>query len=68
MAHHYANNIPFLNELEPELINSRLEIDLQALKNNLKYLISLSSDKTKLIAVVKADAYGHGFIEIAFGI
>lgn len=65
MAHHYANNIPFLNELEPELINSRLEIDLQALNNNLKYLKNISSDKTKLMAVVKADAYGHGFIEIA---
>lgn len=65
MAHHYANNIPFLNELEPELINSRLEIDLNALHNNLNYLKSLSSNKTKLMAVVKADAYGHGFIEIA---
>lgn len=64
MAHHYANNIPFLNELEPELINSRLEIDLKALYNNLKYLKSLSPEKTKLMSVVKADAYGHGIIEI----
>lgn len=40
------------------------EIDLQALQNNLKIIRQLADDRT-VIAVVKADAYGHGSVEIS---
>lgn len=40
------------------------EIDLDALKNNLKMLKALAAE-AELIAVVKADAYGHGAQELA---
>ena len=65
MGRHYANNIPYLDDLEPELINSWLEINLNNLNHNLKYLKSLVTEMTKVMAVVKADAYGHGLIEVS---
>jgi alanine racemase len=40
------------------------EIDLGAISNNLKVIKSLSKN-SPVIAVVKADAYGHGSIEIS---
>ncbi len=40
------------------------EIDLSALKHNLR-IISQIIEKRTIIAVVKADAYGHGSIEIS---
>ncbi len=39
---------------------TRAEIDLGALAHNFNYLKSRVSDGVKMIAVVKADAYGHG--------
>lgn len=36
------------------------EIDLDALKNNIKNIKSYVKSGTKVMAVVKADAYGHG--------
>ena len=51
-----------------ELKSSRpawLEIDLKALKNNYKFIRSRIKNKSKIAAVVKADAYGHGAIKIA---
>lgn len=42
-----------------------LEIDLTAVRHNVKLLLSLVPSRTKLIAVVKADAYGHGAVEVA---
>ena len=39
---------------------TRAEIDLGALAHNFSYLKSRVSDGVKMIAVVKADAYGHG--------
>lgn len=44
--------------------NSRIIIDLQALRDNYRFLKSLSPE-SKLIAVIKADAYGHGALEAA---
>ena len=41
------------------------EIDLDALKNNYKNIKGLLSPNTKLMAVVKADAYGHGDVRVA---
>ncbi|NJL64731.1 MAG: alanine racemase [Methylacidiphilales bacterium] len=42
-----------------------VEIDLAALSHNVKQLRNLLSPKTQLMAVVKADAYGHGAVTVA---
>lgn len=42
-----------------------VEIDLKALQHNIRELKSFLSPKTALMAVVKADAYGHGAVGIA---
>ena len=42
-----------------------LEIDLNKLANNFNYLKSKLNPNTKIIAVVKAYAYGHGDVAIA---
>ena len=42
----------------------RAVIDLEALRHNYRYLKKTAGDN-HLIAVVKADAYGHGAIEVA---
>lgn len=41
------------------------EIDLGALKYNYAKIRSSLSSRTKILAVVKADAYGHGFMDIS---
>lgn len=51
-----------------ELKSSRpawLEIDLKALENNYRFIRSRIKNKSKIAAVVKADAYGHGAVKIA---
>lgn len=42
-----------------------VEIDLAALRHNVQQLINHLGPKTSLMAVVKADAYGHGAITVA---
>jgi alanine racemase len=42
-----------------------VEIDLGALSHNVKQLRQLLSPNTQLMAVVKADAYGHGAVTVA---
>lgn len=42
-----------------------VEIDLAALSHNVKQLVGLLSPRTELMAVVKADAYGHGAVTVA---
>lgn len=42
-----------------------VEIDLGALSYNIKQLLRLLSPHTQLMAVVKADAYGHGAVTVA---
>ncbi|MGE4554518.1 MAG: alanine racemase [Candidatus Paceibacterota bacterium] len=42
-----------------------LEINLSNLEHNLKVLKRIVHPRTKIIAVIKADAYGHGAIPIA---
>jgi alanine racemase len=44
---------------------TRAEIDLGAVKHNLHQLKSLTTPTTAIMAVVKADAYGHGAVEVA---
>ena len=41
------------------------EIDLDALANNIRRLKGRLNDSVKFMAVVKADAYGHGAVECA---
>ena len=50
MAHHRA---------------TRAEIDLQAFRHNFKNLRDYISPQTRIMAVVKADAYGHGALPCA---
>ncbi len=42
-----------------------VEIDLSAIKHNIKQLKTLLAPQTALMAVVKADAYGHGAATVA---
>jgi alanine racemase len=42
-----------------------VEIDLSALAHNVRQIQSLLAPNTKIMAVVKADGYGHGAIDIA---
>ncbi|MCY6488564.1 MULTISPECIES: alanine racemase [Leptolyngbya] len=42
-----------------------VEIDLAALSHNVQQILSLMSPQTELMAVVKADAYGHGSVTVA---
>lgn len=42
-----------------------VEIDLGALSYNVKQLVQFLSPRTQLMAVVKADAYGHGAVTVA---
>ncbi len=42
-----------------------IEIDLVALRQNIKAIKSRIGGSSKLMAVVKADAYGHGAVEVS---
>ncbi len=44
---------------------SWIEIDLSALRHNVKAICTMLSGREQLMAVVKADAYGHGAIRIS---
>lgn len=44
---------------------SRLEINLNACLENYRYFRSRLEDSTKLLVLVKANAYGHGAVEFA---
>ena len=44
---------------------SCVEIDLSALKHNIREIRRVASPEADIMAVVKADAYGHGAIEVA---
>lgn len=46
--------------MKPYLKRAWAEIDLDALEHNIKNISGLLSPDTRLMAVVKADAYGHG--------
>ena len=51
-----------------QLVNRQrawVEIDLAALANNVKAIKAFLAPETKLMAVVKADAYGHGAVTVA---
>jgi alanine racemase len=41
------------------------EIDVEAMRSNLRTIRSMVASGTHIVAVVKADAYGHGLLEVA---
>ena len=49
----------------PENDFSRLELNLPACKDNYRYFRSRLEPATKLLVLVKANAYGHGAVEFA---
>ncbi len=49
----------------PDLFRNVLEIDLGALAHNLKEIRGAAPRRRKVIAVVKADAYGHGMLPVS---
>lgn len=42
-----------------------IEVDLTAIKHNVQQLKSMLTSPTELMAIAKADAYGHGAIEVS---
>lgn len=50
---------------EPSQYRSWVEIDLDAFRQNWKEIRRLTGGRTRVLQVVKADAYGHGAIEIS---
>ncbi|MFQ5934660.1 MAG: alanine racemase, partial [Dehalococcoidia bacterium] len=44
---------------------TRAEVDLTKLEHNYRYLRSRIDKRVKLMAVVKAEAYGHGSVEVS---
>ena len=42
-----------------------VEVDLSAIKHNVQQLKSLLNSPTELMAIVKADGYGHGAIDVS---
>ncbi len=41
------------------------EIDLDAIKHNIRQIRAYVRPETKILGVVKADAYGHGYLQVA---
>jgi alanine racemase len=50
---------------ERALSRSRVVVDLDALSFNLTRIRSRLSDRTDILPIIKADAYGHGMVSIA---
>jgi alanine racemase len=44
---------------------NKVEIDLNAITANLRYFRSICDSETKIIGVVKSEAYGHGLLDVA---
>ena len=51
--------------LEQKVHETILEVDLNAVVSNLNYYRSFLKPETKLVCMVKADAYGAGAVEVA---
>src|SRR3989344_7782780 len=63
----HQSRIPPLTESLRQKHSHRtwVEIDARALHSNIQTLRALLSPVTKFLAVVKANAYGHGLVEVA---
>ncbi|MGD0092608.1 MAG: alanine racemase [Planctomycetota bacterium] len=49
----------------PEAVRMWAEIDLEAVRHNVRILLSLLKQGAALLAVVKSEAYGHGGVQVA---
>ena len=49
----------------PATLRSWVEVDLAAIRRNLAALTSIAGPAVKIMAVVKANAYGHGAAAVA---
>ena len=56
---------PSIKDVDTSKLRCWLELNLSAVKQNVKIIQSLISDKMELMAVVKANCYGYGSITIA---
>jgi alanine racemase len=54
-----------MDSIDWEQQRAWVEIDLSALANNVREIKRLLASNTAMMAVVKADAYGHGAIDVA---
>ena len=61
LLHSFSN----LNAMFGENDFSRLELDLSGCRDNYKYFRGLLKPQTKMLLLVKANAYGHGAVEFA---
>ncbi len=52
-------------EKDSPTVITRVEVDLDALEGNLREIRRRVGDGKKIIAIIKADAYGHGVVEVA---
>ncbi len=55
---------PHIN-IEKEEVMSKVIIDLDAYRNNLQVVKNLVGSSVRIIAVVKANAYGHGLVPVS---
>ncbi len=58
------NRSPFNMQTKPEW-STRVEVDLSALSHNFRQVEQLVGQACKILTVVKADAYGHGALQIS---
>ncbi|OGI95203.1 alanine racemase [Candidatus Nomurabacteria bacterium RIFCSPLOWO2_01_FULL_42_17] len=54
-----------MNKLQRKGLRTWIEIDRKAIAHNLSVFQSLINKKTKLMAVIKSNAYGHSLIDFA---
>lgn len=55
-----------MNEIKSDMFDrSCVEIDLSALRHNFEEIRKITREGSDIMAVVKADAYGHGAVEVA---
>ena len=59
------NNIRELQEKTVTYARGYVQVDLDAITENMKLLKGCTSPDTKMIGVIKADGYGHGSVPIA---
>lgn len=56
---------PFYQEYPMDTSLVKAEIDLNALEQNIRELRKITAANARFMAVVKADAYGHGVLKVA---
>jgi alanine racemase len=59
------SHLPLCDSYEWFSQRAWVEIDISAITHNIRQLRKLLSPQTQLMAVVKADAYGHGAVTVA---